>query len=315
MKKMIAVLGAAALLCAVVSVVPEAAVSAVPSVSVISAKNVMYSESLTSCGSLSYVGQSDVTSALPLVIKNFTVAEGDTVNAGDVIALVDREGSASFIDSMGQLPQLAVAAADLSAAISLIPSEITADRTGRVISTAGAGAAVESGSSIATIAGTDTLIVTAPVSEEYISRVGVGSSVTFTLAACPDEVFTGKVTAIAAAARMRYSGSVLETVVDVTVAPDRYDVRFKSGLSADVRFSMTEPRKICVLPYEAIGQDDGGEYVYVYTDGKACKKKIFTGAEFSDGTEVIKGVTAEDMVFTSPEKISESAYVRWERQE
>lgn len=312
MKKAIAVLCVCAALCAAVSAVPDAAVSAVPAADVISAKTVMYSETLTSCGTLSYIGQSDVTSALPLVIKRFTVSEGDIVNAGDTLAVVDRDGSASFIESMGQLTQLAVAAANLSTAVSLIPETITADRSGRVLSVAGTGAAVEAGSSIASIAGTDTLIVTAPVSEQYISRISLGQTVTFTLAAYPDEFFTGTVAQISSAARSRYSGSVLETVVDVTIAPDEFDERFKTGLSADVKFTLTTPRKICVLPYEAIGQDEGGEYVYVYEDGKACRRKIFTGAEFSDGTEIVKGVTTEDLVFTSPEEIADSPYIRME---
>ena len=100
--------------------------------------------------------------------------------------------------------------------------------------------------------------------------------------------------------------------MDVTISLDRFDERFKTGLSADVTFTLTDPRKICVLPYETIGQDEGGEYVYIYKDGKACRKKVFTGAEFSDGTEIIKGVTAEDLVFTDPESIAKSPYIRME---
>ena len=88
---------------------------------------------------------------------------------GDVIARVDRKASETFISSLGKVSQLAAATASLSTAMSLIPEEITADRSGTVISTAGAGAAVESGTSIATIAGTDSLVLTSqgysPVSQ------------------------------------------------------------------------------------------------------------------------------------------------------
>lgn len=312
MKKIAAVLCICAVLSAAVSVIPNAAVSAAPNANVISAKNVIYSKTLTGIGTFSFSEQSDVTSALPLVIGSFSVSEGDMVNAGDVIAVVDKEGSASFIDSLGQLPQLAVAAANLSTAVSFIPEMITADRSGRIISTAGTGAAVEAGRSIVTIAATDDLIITVPVSEQYISSVSVGQAVKFKLTAIPDEEFTGTVQNISSSARNKYSGSVLETVIDVSIAPDRYDERFKSGLSADVTFNLSDPRKICVLPYNAIGQDEGGEYVYIYTNGKACRRNIFTGAEFSDGAEIIKGVTADDLVFTDPESISASPYIRME---
>ncbi len=310
MKKIIAVISLCAVLCAGVYMLPDAAVNAAPCADVVAARNVKYSETMTANGTLSFLSQSEVTSALPLVMADYCVAEGDFVEAGDVIARVDRDGSASLIQGLGQLPQLAAAASSLSTAVSLVPSEITADRSGRVVSVAGSGAAVESGSSICTIAGTDTLVLTAPVSEQYISSVRQGQPVSFTLTAYPDIVFTGEVAGIAAAARSRYSGSVLETVVDVTITPDEYDERLKSGLTAEVVFTLTDAKTICILPYEAIGQDEGGEYVFVYKDGKAVRRKIFTGAEFSDGTEVIKGVAAGELVFTSPDEISQSSFIR-----
>jgi membrane fusion protein (multidrug efflux system) len=137
--------------------------------------------------------------------------------------------------------------------------------------------------------------------------------VEFTLSAYPNDVFTGTVSKIAGSARSQYSGAVLETVVDVLISPDSTDPRLCSGLTADVRFQLSDPRKICVLPYNAIGQDEEGEYVYLLEDGAAVKHKIFTGAEFSDGTEVIKGATINDKVFLDPEDISLSKYVRIEQ--
>ena len=146
MKKIITVVCICAVLTAAVSAAPEAAVSAAPAAEVISPHNVIYSETITSHGTLSFVEQSGMTSARPLVIERFTISEGDHVTAGDTIAIVDRKGSASFLESLGQLPQLAVAAANLSTAAALIPEAITADRSGRILSVAGTGAGVEAGS-------------------------------------------------------------------------------------------------------------------------------------------------------------------------
>ncbi len=298
---------------AVICTVPSVAADSAPAASVISAKTVSYAESLAGNGSLSFAGQSDVTSALPLVIARSCVSEGDLVQAGDIVAIVDRNGTSTFIQSLGQLPQLAIASASLSTAISLIPDEITADHSGIVLSSVCNGAAVEAGSAICTIASTDELILTVPVSEQYISRISEGQQVSFSLTAYPDEVFAGTVTGIAGSARSKYVGSVLETVVDVRISPGSYDERLKTGLTADVSFALTQPRNICILPYEAIGQDEAGEYVYLYQDGKAVRRRIFTGAEFPDGTEILKGVTAEDSVFTNPDEIAESRFVRLEQ--
>ena len=313
MKKYIALAIACAALAAGVSYLPAAVEASVPAAVSISPTEVYYSESVNTSGTLCYIGQGDVTSALPLVLSEFEVEEGDHVEVGDVIARVDRKASETFISSLGKVSQLAAATASLSTAMSLIPEEITADRSGTVISTAGAGAAVESGTSIATIAGTDSLVLTSAVSELNIARIQPGQPVEFTLSAYPDDVFTGNVSKIAGSARSQYSGAVLETVVDVLISPDTTDPRLRSGLTADVRFQLSDPRKICVLPYNAIGQDEEGEYVYLLEDGAAVKHKIFTGAEFSDGTEVIKGATINDKVFLDPEDISLSKYVRIEQ--
>lgn len=313
MKKYIALAIACAALAAGVSYLPAAVEASVPAAVSISPTEVYYSESVNTSGTLCYIGQGDVTSALPLVLSEFEVEEGDHVEVGDVIARVDRKASETFISSLGKVSQLAAATASLSTAMSLIPEEITADRSGTVISTAGAGAAVESGTSIATIAGTDSLVLTSAVSELNIARIQPGQPVEFTLSAYPDDVFTGTVSKIAGSARSQYSGAVLETVVDVLISPDSTDPRLRSGLTADVRFQLSDPRKICVLPYNAIGQDEDGEYVYLLEDGAAVKHKIFTGAEFSDGTEVIKGATINDKVFLDPEDISLSKYVRIEQ--
>lgn len=313
MKKYIALAIACAALAAGVSYLPAAVEASVPAAVSISPTEVYYSESVNTSGTLCYVGQGDVTSALPLVLSEFEVEEGDHVEVGDVIARVDRKASETFISSLGKVSQLAAATASLSTAMSLIPEEITADRSGTVISTAGAGAAVESGTSIATIAGTNSLVLTSAVSELNIARIQPGQPVEFTLSAYPNDVFTGTVSKIAGSARSQYSGAVLETVVDVLISPDSTDPRLRSGLTADVRFQLSDPRKICVLPYNAIGQDEEGEYVYLLEDGAAVKHKIFTGAEFSDGTEVIKGATINDKVFLDPEDISLSKYVRIEQ--
>ena len=144
MKKYIALAIACAALAAGVSYLPAAVEASVPAAVSISPTEVYYSESVNTSGTLCYIGQGDVTSALPLVLSEFAVEEGDHVEVGDVIARVDRKASETFISSLGKVSQLAAATASLSTAMSLIPEEITADRSGTVISTAGAGAAVES---------------------------------------------------------------------------------------------------------------------------------------------------------------------------
>lgn len=304
------ILGACFAAAAAVSGIPKAVESAAPVFTTLSPEIRAFTDTVSGSGALCFRGEHDITSALPLVIKRFNVEEGDIVSVGDVIATVDKQASASLIEGLGKLPAIAVSAANLSTAVALIPEEVTADCAGRVISTSGNGCAVQSGSSIATVAALETLVVSAAVSELDIAKVNAGQDVRFTLAAYPDEVFSGTVSRIAGAARSRYNGSVLETVVDVEILPEEPDSRLKSGLSADVDIVLSDAREVLVLPYSAIGQDDKGEFVYVHENGKAVRRAIRTGAEFADGTEITAGLSAEDAVFDNPEEISQKPRIR-----
>lgn len=310
MKKAVAVLGIGTVLAVAVGAVPRAVESATPVSETLRASVRSYNESVTGAGELTYLGQHEITSSLPLVIEKLLVREGDIVEVGDTVAIIDRESSAALIESLGQVSALAISATNLSTAVALLPEKITSDCSGRVISAANSGQAVQSGYSIVTVAQTEELAVTAAISELDIAKVAVGQNVRFNLAAYPDEAFSGKVSAISQAARSQYNGAVLETVVDVTVTPDDPDERLKSGLSAEVEIQLSEPRSICVLPYSAIAQDDTGEYVYVYENGRAVRRDVFTGAEFADGTEVRTGVSANDIVFQDPQEIADRSYIR-----
>ncbi len=310
MNKAVMVLGVCVITAILVSGIPRAVESATPTSETLKASVRSYNESVMGSGELSYIGQRDITSVLPLVLEKLLVSEGDLVNVGDTVATVDRKSSAALIESLGRVKALAIPASELSTAIALLPETVTSDCSGKVIRTAQTGKAVQTGDSIVTVASTEELAVTAAISELDIAKVKTGQRVKFSPAAYPDEEFYGRVSAIASAARSQYNGAVLETVVDVTITPEKEDKRLKSGLTADVEIMLSEPRPVLVLPYSAVGQDDKGEYVYVYENSRAVRKSVSTGAEFSDGTEIKAGITAEDVIFEDPDEIAGRSHIR-----
>ena len=308
-----ALAAAAACSAGAAAIVPKAVEGAAPAAEILTVETREYCESVSGSGALMYIGQREITSSLPLVIEKYSVSVGDSVCVGDEIATVDRRSSAALIESFGQVKTLAIPASNIETALALIPEKITADCSGRVISTAPSGAAIQSGSAIASLApgsDKDGLCVSAAISELDIAKIAVGQRTVITLAAYPGEEFTGTVTEIAAAARDRYNGAVLETVVDITITPDKPDERLKSGLSADVSVELSSPREICVAPYSAIGQDDAGEYVFVFEDGRSIRREITTGEEFADGAEIVSGVEAGELIFNEPEKLAKSSFIR-----
>lgn len=313
MKKVIAAAAAFALAAVLIpAFLPTIIESSAPVCRVTTPTVRTFCETVSGAGEFSYESEHEITCALPVVIERLYVEEGDVIAAGDTVALVDKKSSAAFIQSLGRMNMLSFAAADLGAATALIPEKITADCSGRVISTCGSNSAVQSGTGIVTVANGGELGIVAAVSELDIAKVQLGQDVMFTPAAYPDEVFFGTVSEISSAARSRYNGAVLETVVDVRITPCVPDNRFKSGLSADVSIILSEPREIVVLPYSVIEQDEAGEYVYVYEDGQAVRRDIQTGEEFADGTEVCFGVSADDEIFSEPKAVVGKKYVRVE---
>ena len=311
MKKTLVILtAAAAAVFGALAIVPKAVESSAPAAETLRAETREYSETVSGSGSFTYLGQREITSSLPLVIESYSVRVGDEVGIGDEIATVDRRSTAALIESMGQVTMLAIPASNLETAIAMIPERIVSDCIGRVISTAPSGSAIPGGSSVAGVARTEELSVTAAISELDIAKIALGQRARITLASYPDEVFSGTVTDIAQTARDQYNGAVLETVVDITVTPDAPDERVKSGLSADVEIELSGPREICVVPYRAIGQDDEGEFVYVYENGRSVRRNITTGAEFADGAEIVSGVSKDDVIFKDPDKIADRSYIR-----
>ncbi|MCH5204618.1 MAG: HlyD family efflux transporter periplasmic adaptor subunit [Oscillospiraceae bacterium] len=311
MKKIIAAAVIAAVLAVLAGVVPAAVESMAPICETFLPSVRSYSETISGSGTVRYVGQSEVTCSLPVVIKKMCVSEGDLVEAGEVIAEIDRESSTALVMSLSQVNALNAAVTDLKAAAALIPESVSANGTGRVVSVSRAGQAVLSGESIAVIANSDSIAVSAAISELDIAKVKLGQPAWFELSAYPGEKIFGTVSEISESARNQYSGVVLETVVDILITPEiTDDERLKSGFSAEVEIGLSEPYEIIVAPYSAIEQDEISEYVYVYENGEAVRRNIITGKEFSDGTEVCEGLSEGDIVFKDPRGVALQKYIR-----
>ena len=151
------------------------------------------------------------------------------------------------------------------------------------------------------------------VNEGDILSVETGQSARLSGAALPDGEFSGKVASVSDTAYTSTLSavSVPVTVVDVTVNIDEGDESLlRSGYSVTAQLTTGEERTVNMLPYTVIAQDEQGEYVYVLENGVAVRRSIVTGIELSDRTEIVKGVTAEDVVLTDPEKLFEGARVR-----
>ena len=132
----------------------------------------------------------------------------------------------------------------------------------------------------------DSISVVVYVPEQDISKVTVGQSAEITGEAFPGITYSGTVEKIADVAAKVQSGNLVKTAVEVTVGIIEPDEVLKHGYTASVKLCTSEPSVMTLVPYEAVNQDEEGEFVYILTDGKAYKRYVETGRELSDGIEL-----------------------------
>ncbi|MGN0690012.1 MAG: efflux RND transporter periplasmic adaptor subunit [Oscillospiraceae bacterium] len=149
--------------------------------------------------------------------------------------------------------------------------------------------------------------VTALIPESYIYKVKEGQRVNVTGNAFPDMFYEATVKSISDTAMKNATGSVF---VPVDIELVSTDDNIRSGYSVKVKIFTGDEKDISVIPYEAIKADENGnEFVYVFNSGVAVRKDIETGLETYDGVEVKNGITKDDRVIYSEEKIENGSYI------
>lgn len=143
------------------------------------------------------------------------------------------------------------------------------------------------------------------VPEQDISRVELGQPAEITGDAFPEKMYAGTVDEIADTAIRVQSGNLSQTAVEVTVKIDDTDDTLKQGYTASVKLITSEPSMMTVVPYEAVNQDNGGEFVYVLRDGRAYKRYVTTGKELSEGVE-LKTALADNEEIITVDELSEN---------
>lgn len=149
----------------------------------------------------------------------------------------------------------------------------------------------------------DTFSVQIYVPEQDISKVSLGQTAEITGDAFPGVTYLGEVSKISDYAAKVQSGTVQKTAVEVTVNIIEPMESLKQGYTAQVKLLTSEPDIMTVVPYEAVDQDDAGEFVYILTNGKAYKRYIETGEELRDGVE-LKTVLAENERIITVDELS-----------
>jgi multidrug efflux pump subunit AcrA (membrane-fusion protein) len=148
------------------------------------------------------------------------------------------------------------------------------------------------------------------IPEKDISEIRTGLSASVRGTAFPDKTYEAQVIGIASNATKITIGNATKTVVEVWAQILDPDEVLKSGYTADITIVTGSPEHMRLLPYEAVNQDDGGEYIFVLKNGTAVKRYITIGSELPDGVEVISGLLENEEVIKASDVIYDGEEVK-----
>jgi RND family efflux transporter MFP subunit len=132
------------------------------------------------------------------------------------------------------------------------------------------------------------IIVNVP--EKDIPLVYKVRTAQITLDALPDKVFEGRVT--------RFSDAVdlMTRTMDVQVEVTNINHEIKPGMFATISLTVSENMDALTVPTNSLLKDDAGLFLFVLDDKKAKRINVKSGAEQSDRTQIITGLTGNENI-------------------
>ena len=257
-------------------------------------------EQTVSCnGKVEAVSTKNVYTDWDCVADEVYIKSGQKVEKGDVLFTVDVDATKTVMATAGGMSAEQISKVSIS-------GELTAPVTGVVTAlNVKAGQATNAKKPCVVITASDTVQVRVAIPESKLKEVQVGQKAKVHGSAFQKEAYEGKISSISPVAYQLSVGGVSTTVVDAVVELVEQDESLRIGLTAKADVVVDSTEDGFVVPYEYVLQDhDGNEYVYLLVNGRAKKQVIKTGAELSEGFQVLEGLQADDRVIAEPQRIS-----------
>ena len=142
----------------------------------------------------------------------------------------------------------------------------------------------------------DACSITIDVSEEDISHISVGDTVTIEMNAYPDEEWEGTVSAVTTSADSEYSATVN---YPVTIHIEGDTTRIYGGMTADITFVTDSVENVLYVDSSAVVTgEDGSTGVYRKgAEGNMVLRPVTTGFSNGTQTEILEGLSEGDTVY------------------
>ena len=231
---------------------------------------------------VSYVGglkakdEVSVFSKVAGKLYEYKVNEGDKVEKGQVIGLVDR-------DETGLTYELA----KVESPIPGVVGRTLLDKGATVLPS---GASVVSGTPLAIIVNMDEMLVKLNIPEPDIPYIKNGLKASLKVDSYPEESFEGKISKVSEVVEP----STRTLPIEISIPNQGY--RLKSGMFCRINIIASKIENALVLPQDALVRELGANYVFTVQDHTAKKKKVSLGAQEDSRVQILDGVSEGDNI-------------------
>jgi len=164
------------------------------------------------------------------------------------------------------------------------------------------------GSSLMTIANTDSIMAEVSVDEADIAQIASGQGAAIYAAAFPDKLLSASVESVSLAPKQVAQGQGRTYVVKTRLL-DIGAIALRTGMSCRAEIYTGKREKILSAPIQAVlvdGDDKKARvparYVFVNVDGKAEKRTVEVGAADDSFIEIRSGLKEGELVVAGPER-------------
>lgn len=264
---------------------------------------------------------------LALALSQATGYDYDSLNAafGHETAKAVSQASSSLAQNLDDLPDISsIDTANLTMDSQIELAQLAVERlqslvnsmtcksriSGTVVSlNVNVGEVLSPGIPAMVIADTENTLITGYVYEKDLDGIVEGMNV---IISTDTGKFKGTVSRVGAAATEVGSASAFDTMAKVEITPEG---KFNKiiGAVVDLEIVLSHKDNILSVPLDCL-TDDNCVFV-IGEDNIAEKRAIVTGFENDTNIEVIGGLSAGDLVITSPQNVEEGQHVNYDRGE
>lgn len=246
-------------------------------------------------GTLAIAGERTVTAPIAAEIKDIQVREGDGIRAGEDLLTFTSASINSLIET--QRLNLDRARSKLESAVRGNDTlTLTSPIDGVVLELgAAAGDRLDRNGMLAVIADIDHVEIVIDIDELDIARLEIGQTAEVSVNALPGREFTGEITAIDLAGRVRES----VTTYGVRIRVPNPEGVIRSGMTATASVVTGRRENVLVAPVEAVQTVGNRRVVQVLVNGAVEMRPIRTGLVGPRTIEIVEGLSEGDQLVVS----------------